>query len=353
MKTKNNNNAAQAAQTVPEAQNAQEPPNPQAIPETQGEAMSITQESPELARTYKDSVFVTIFHDKTKLIELYNALFDTDYDENTPIDIVTIKDVLFRTLKNDVAFVMDGRFVVLVEHQSSINENMPLRDLLYIATVLKRMVDSSRLYREKRLMIPRPQFVVFYNGTKDFPAYQELKLSDSFLGKPQKNEVDALQLIVQVYNINTEKNSEILKKCETLRQYSRFVEVMRSYKETAELTNEVIVKIISQCKGEGVLTEFLDKYGTEIVEMLFKELTREEDLEISRLDGYDEGERVGFTKGEQSGIKLGFSKGEKSGIKLGAAQKEREIAKNFKKSGIPLDVIAKNTGLSLSEVAEL
>ena len=110
----------------------------------------------EVKRTYKDSVFVTIFHDKSKLIELYNALFDTNYDESAPIDIVTIKDVLFRTLKNDVAFVLGGRFVVLVEHQSSINENMPLRDLMYISTVLKRMIDTTRLYREKRLMIPRP-----------------------------------------------------------------------------------------------------------------------------------------------------------------------------------------------------
>ncbi len=295
----------------------------------------------ELTRTYKDSVFVTIFHDEKKLIELYNALFDTNYDENTPIEIVTIKDVLFRTLKNDVAFVMDDRFVVLVEHQSSINENMPLRDLLYISTVLKRMIDSTQLYREKKLMIPRPQFIVFYNGMKDFPAYQELRLSDSFLGEKQKNEVDALQLIVQVYNINTEKNSEILKKCETLRQYSRFVEVMRSYKETEELTNEVMVEIIGQCKREGVLTEFLDKYGTEIVEMLFKELTREEDLEISRLDGYDEGERAGFTRGEHAGIERG------------AAQEKLSIAKNLKALGLELDKISKSTGLTLSEVAEL
>ena len=257
-------------------------------------------ESPEIARTYKDSVFVTIFHDKAKLIELYNALFDTDYDEN-----------------------------------------IPLRDLLYISTVLKRMIDSSQLYREKKLMIPRPRFIIFYNGTKDFPAYQELKLSDSFLGKKQKNEEDALQLIVQVYNINTEKNSEILKKCETLRQYSRFVEVMRSYKEIGELTNEVIVKIIGQCKDEGVLTEFLDKYGTEIVEMLFKELTREEDLEISRLDGYDEGERTGFAKGERVGTERG------------AAQEKLLIAKGMLKEGMAKELIAKITGLTLSEVAEL
>ena len=307
----------------------------------------------EVKRTYKDSVFVTIFHDKSKLIELYNALFDTNYDESAPIDIVTIKDVLFRTLKNDVAFVLGGRFVVLVEHQSSINENMPLRDLMYISTVLKRMIDTTRLYREKRLKIPRPSFVVLYNGTKDFPAYRELRLSDSFLGEKQKDEEDALQLIVKVYNINTEKNSEILGRCETLRQYSRFVEIMRSYKEDSELTNDVIVEVLDKCKKEGILTEFLDKYGTEIVEMLFKELTREEDLEISRLDGYEEGfnsgERAGFSKGERAG----FSKGERAGAERGAMQRQCEIAKNFKESGIPIDVIAKNTGLSEEEIAAL
>ena len=303
----------------------------------------------EVKRTYKDSVFVTIFHEKAKLIELYNALFDTNYDESAPIDIVTIKDVLFRTLKNDVAFVLGGRFVVLVEHQSSINENMPLRDLMYISTVLKRMIDTTRLYREKRLMIPRPSFVVLYNGTKDFPAYRELRLSDSFLGEKEKDEEDALQLIVKVYNINTEKNSEILGRCETLRQYSRFVEIMRSYREDSELTNDVIVEVLDQCKKEGILTEFLDKYGTEIVEMLFKELTREEDLEISRLDGYEEGERAGFTKGERAG----FTKGERTGAERGAKQKQCEIAKSLRESGIPIDVIAKNTGLSEKEIAEL
>ena len=168
---------------------------------------------------------------------------------------------------------------------------------------------------------------------------------DSFLGEKPKDEEDALQLIVKVYNINTEKNSEILGRCETLRQYSRFVEIMRSYKEDSELTNDVIVEVLDKCKKEGILTEFLDKYGTEIVEMLFKELTREEDLEISRLDGYEEG----FNSGERAG----FSKGERAGADRGAMQRQCEIAKNFKESGIPIDVIAKNTGLSEEEIAVL
>ena len=164
---------------------------------------------------------------------------------------------------------------------------------------------------------------------------------NSFLGEKQKDEEDALQLIVKVYYIYTEKDSEILGRCETLRQYSRFVEIMRSYKEDSELTNDVIVEVLDQCKKEGILTEFLDKYGTEIVEMLFKELTREEDLEISRLDGYEEG----FNSGERAG----FSKGERAG----AEQKQCEIAKSLRESGIPIDVIAKNTGLSEKEIAEL
>ena len=92
-----------------------------------------------------------------------------------------------------------------------------------------------------------------------------------------------------------------------------------------------------------------DKYGTEMVEMLFKELTREEDLEISRLDGYDEGfangENAGFTKGES----VGLAKGEKRG----AAQKEREIAKGMLREGMAKELIAKLTGLTLKEVAEL
>lgn len=78
----------------------------------------------ELNRKYKDSVFRMLFSEKNKLIELYNAIFDTDYTEDDSVDITTIEEVIFKTMKNDISFVMDGKFVLLVEHQSSINNNM-------------------------------------------------------------------------------------------------------------------------------------------------------------------------------------------------------------------------------------
>ena len=148
-----------------------------------------------------------------------------------------------------------------------------------------------------------------------------------------------------MYNINSRKNAEILKKCETLRQYSRFVDIMRSYQKVDRLTNETMVEIMKRCQKDGILTDFFREYGTELIEMLFKELTREEDLEISRLDGYDAGEKDGFAKGE----KAGFSKGEKSGEQKAAF----EIARNMKKEKVAPDMISRITGLTMAEVNAL
>ena len=79
--------------------------------------------------------------------------------------------------------------------------------------------------------------------------------------------------------------------------------------------------------------------------MLFKELTREEDLEISRLDGYD----AGLKEGEKSG----FCKGEKSGFTKGEQKAALKIAKSMKKEKIEADMIAKITGLSMDEANAL
>ena len=132
-----------------------------------------------------------------------------------------------------------------------------------------------------------------------------------------------------------------MKKCETLRQYSRFVEIVRSYGHIDQLTSAAMVQIMAQCQEENVLTEFMEHYGTELIEMLFKELTREEDLEISRLDGYD--------AGVKDGEKSGFTKGEKSGERKAAL----DIAKGMKRKNLDSSVITELTGLSLAEVESL
>ena len=285
----------------------------------------------EINRKYKDSVFRMIFSEKDKLIELYNAIFDTDYTEDDRVDINTIEDVIFKTMKNDISFVMDGKFVLLVEHQSSINNNMCLRDLLYAAELILRMIDPKDLYKEAPVKIPNPKFVVLYNGERYMPPFDEQKLSDNFLNEEQEY---SLQLKLDVYNINIDAGSKLLEKSPTLKQYSMFVERVREYsKEKETLIERDMVEIMNSCIEDGILPGFLSKYGREAVGMMFRELTQEEALEMSRQDGYD----------------LGVEKGEVSG----RIAEKLEMAKALKSKGVNIDIIAETSGLSVEEIEKL
>ena len=301
----------------------------------------------EINRKYKDSVFRMIFSEKDKLIELYNAIFDTTYTEDDSVDITTIEDVIFKTMKNDISFVMDGKFVLLVEHQSSINNNMCLRDLLYAAELIMRMIDPKDLYKEAPVKIPNPKFVVLYNGERYMPPSDEQKLSDNFL----KEELEySLQLKLDVYNINIDAGSELLEKSPTLRQYSMFVERVRKYsKEKETLTERDMVEIMDSCIKDGMLPEFLSKYGREAVGMMFKELTQEEAREMSRQDGYD----LGIEEGRSEGFAEGEKIGEERGRTEGEASKALKMARALKDRGVDIDIIAETSGLSREEIEKL
>ena len=70
-----------------------------------------------------------------------------------------------------------------------------------------------------------------------------------------------------------------------------------------------------------------------------------------------ERERIGIEQGRSEGLAegeaIGLEKGRSEGLVEGAAQKQRKIAKNLKHAGIPVDVIAENTGLTAKEIENL
>ena len=63
-------------------------------------------------REYKATLFSELFNQPHRLRELYNALADTDYGEDIPIQINTLENVFFNDLKNDVAHVMESTFAM-------------------------------------------------------------------------------------------------------------------------------------------------------------------------------------------------------------------------------------------------
>lgn len=293
----------------------------------------------KLNREYRDSVFRMLFNDKKKLIELYNAIFDTDYGPDTPIDIKTIEDVLFVHMKNDIAFTLDNKFIVLTEHQSTVNPNMPVRNLIYLSTILQKMYKKAEFYQTVPLPLPQPEFIVFYNGSRKMPEYQELKLSDSFLG--EKKEKYALDLTVKVFNINIKEDEGILARSATLSQYSRLVEKIKTAALDGEVSERIMSLIFKECINEGILPEFLTEHGLEVINMLFKEFTEEEREELYTQSGY----KMGLA----DGLEQGRAEGETSG-----AEKMRfELARKMKARNMDVKVIREITGLSDEELENL
>ena len=138
-------------------------------------------------RKHKDTVFRMLYSDKRAILELYNALNGTDYQNPDDLTITTLENAVYMAMKNDVSFLLDER-MTLYEHQSTWNPNMPLRDLLYIARLMEKNVDKDLLYLSEPVKIPAPHFVVFYNGAKEAPEDVTLRLSDAFIQKEAEPE---------------------------------------------------------------------------------------------------------------------------------------------------------------------
>jgi len=243
-------------------------------------------------RKYKNSVFTKLFGTPEKALELYNAISGKNYPENTKIKIVTLSDVLYMEQLNDISFVIEDKLVVLIEHQSSINENMPLRMLIYIARKYEKLTNSRDLYKEHKIKIPFPEFVVLYNGEKEMADFVEMKLSDSFeLGQGLPN----LELVVKAYNINKGRNAELASKSLSLSGYEEFIAAVRENHKVMSL-KEAIRLAINSCVSRNILVEFLTEHGSEVENMLLHEWNMQEALEVRFEEGVERGVERGVEK---------------------------------------------------------
>jgi len=237
-------------------------------------------------REHKDSLFVDLFYQdetaKKNLLSLYNALHDTNYEDETIIRKVKIDDVLYKNFKNDISCEVNGQVLVFGEHMSTINRNMPLRCLMYVGRAYEQLVDSKARYRTTLVKIPTPEFYVFYNGEKEQPLERVLSLSDAFMNPAGENSVE---LKVKVININSDKAHEILGKCGILKEYSQFISTVRkySYEESA------IKKAIKECIEKGILADYLKRKGSEVENMLIAEYSYEEDIQVKQEEAMQQG----------------------------------------------------------------
>ena len=248
-------------------------------------------ESTNQKRDYKSSLFVNMFgrnvNAKEHFLSLYNAIHDTNFKiGEVEIKPVTLENVVYNNIENDVSMEINDSIVVLAEHQSTINNNMPFRCLEYLVAHYNRFFTDNDKYNTKEIKLPRPECYVFYNGDDAFPQEKIMRLSDAFKKIKQTSSLKdlpeslSLDLTVKIYNINKNANHPILQKCEALLAYSNFTEYARIGKRNGEKNPPKYA--LNMCRQGNLLTEYFNNLSKEEQSMIFGEWDQEKFIEVQK-----------------------------------------------------------------------
>lgn len=226
-------------------------------------------------RSYKDFLFRMLFQEPRQLLDLFNAVNGTDYQNPQDLEIVTLENAIYL--------------------------NMPLRILLYAAREYQKLIKDDSLYASALLKLPTPHFVVFYNGERDMPERTVLRLSDAYEKPAEKPD---LELSVTVLNINSGFNESLKETCSLMGEYMQYVERVRHYTKTMHL-DQAVSKAVDDCIQEGILAEFLTSWKSEVIAMSIFEydVKREKkkllqtERKYARLEGLEEGIQKGLALG--------------------------------------------------------
>ena len=235
-----------------------------------------------------------------------------------------------RRLRRNVIFT---GVLNLYEHQSTVNPNMPVRFLIYLAQEYQGIIEKAKesLYGSRQIMLPAPHCVVFYNGDQEMPEEQTLRLSDAFENKEHKADVE---LTVKVLNINHGHNIKLMDQCKILEEYARFVDATKRLVAETDDRKEALESAIEYCIENHILEEFLRKYRAEVLGMLLEEFDVKKYERSLREEGREEGRELGRKEGREigreEGRKLGREVGRAEGFDLALIrQVHKKYAKNL------------------------
>ena len=257
-------------------------------------------------RKYKDRIFCMLFgypKYKKNLLELFNALNGTNYEDENELEINTIADPIYMGMKNDVSCIIQSN-MAMYEQQSTWNPNMPLRGILYSARLFSKYIKANKLniYSEKLIKIPTPQYYVFYNGKKKIGDKVILKLSDAFSAPQNEGQ---FEWTATVLNVNEGHNEELLSKCKILREYAILVDRIKENKQKYDTVEETVESAVDYCIKNNILREFLREHRSEVIMSLLTEYDEEETMGYVRRDAYRDGEKAGMEKGIEQGMQQG------------------------------------------------
>jgi len=269
-----------------------------------------------VTRNFKDSMFRSLFRNSARFLELYNAIKGTNYGPDTEMVDTTLDDALIMDELNDVSFLIDGKLVVFIEHQYTLNYNMPLRMLMYAGRVMETLLKSRDIYREDMVEIPDTEFYVIYNGKTEFPDHVTLRLSD-MRNEERKKYPPKLELVVDIYNIYNGANAELLSRSRTLGDYEVFVELFHQYYVKTRDRGKALKLTVAECRARGTQEEIIEIFAKGVDNMIFTKFNLEEAKEVWKEEAEARGMKEGMAKGMEKGMEKGREEGMREGLERG------------------------------------
>ena len=288
-------------------------------------------------REYKSDVFSMLMENKSYALEVYNALNHSDYKNPEEVEIIRLERGISLSIRNDASFLIDMN-MSFYEHQSTYNPNMPLRSAIYYVNTLEDWLRRKNLdlFSRKRIQVPTPHFVVFYNGTEKRPEYEEMRLSEAFC---HKTDEPGIEVRCRVYNINPDNTRTLKERSAVLEGYTYFVEKVRTYRKGNMGLEEAVDRAIEDCIENHVLEDFFRDRKDEVKKMTHLDYTWEKREQMIRKEEFEEGMEQGMERGIAQGMERGIAQGIEQGVEQGRVQRLTEqVCSKLKKGKTPEEI---------------
>lgn len=271
--------------------------------------------------TVRDSVFRHLFLEPKYALQLYRILHPEDTTATeADISYLTITKEITNGIRNDLGMYIGGKFLIMIEAQTTWSENIVIRIFIYLAEIWKNYIVQNGLdvFSSKDLNLPIPELYVVYTGErKSRPAV--LKLSEHIFHGACK---DVELTVHMIYNGKKEKD--------ILSQYVSFTKQVKYFFQKYGRTSKAAEELFRYCIDHNILKEYL--------------LSRQEEV-TSMLDVIFD-DTIHRRKQQEEA----FAAGEARGKKAGELKKARETAVEMARIGLEKDVIAGVLKVDVSQV---
>ena len=228
------------------------------------------QEYPGAGREYKDRLFRLVFRRKEDLLDLYNAVNGTDYADPDALEVNTLDNVLYLSMKNDISFLIGGT----------------------------------------------------------------MNLYDPLPPGQSAGRTPCLECTAFMLNINYGHNRELMEKCRRLEEYAIFIGTVRENLDSGMELDEAVTQAVDECMRKNVLKDILTEQKAEVIHMILETFDQELHEKTLRKEGYDEGKADGYKKGNAQGYEKGSTDGYIKGKTEERENSIRQIIKMLKEVGV-------------------